>query len=216
MLEADGLFTLLLSNAVIVVTGGVFFLLQLQRVVNTARRVTIRSRPASLLLVLGMRLRGGEVRKDYARRLDRALALYGEHPGSRILVLGGSPDGRTVTEADRGKAYLVSRGIDPDHILLEDASRHTLENLFNARRVLAAGAYERVTLISSRYHLARCQMIAAGLGLHPELCAAEDRFSPTAGLIPRLFLEAYYLHWYQTGAVWSRLVRSHGSLARIS
>ena len=58
---------------------------------------------------------------------------------------------------------------------LESESRDTLQNLRNARVMLGEGMRSRVTLLSSRYHLARCALFARQLGYDWELCAAEPR-----------------------------------------
>jgi uncharacterized SAM-binding protein YcdF (DUF218 family) len=149
-------------------------------------------------------------------RLERARKLCCSDRQRVALVVGGRTGTAGVTEAARGRQYLITRGMSPERVLVEDASRHTLENLRNARSLLMVKDLECCTLISNRYHLARCQVIARGLGMDPELCAAEDSFLPTLAMVPRLLLEAYYIHWYRTGALWSRLIHSKKSLARIS
>jgi uncharacterized SAM-binding protein YcdF (DUF218 family) len=212
----DGLFTLLLSNVVLAVTGGLTLGWPLLHVVRTARNAPVMAPPGSVLMVLGMRLNKGEVTDDYARRLERVLRLYNDDSNRSILIVGGLTGASIVTEAARGSEYLISGGISSEKIFIEDSSRHTLENLRNARSLIGAKGFGKFTIITNRYHLARSLIIAKGLGMNPSLCGAEDDSKQAVTRLPRLLLEAYYIHWYRTGAFWSRLTRNRKSLKRIS
>lgn len=212
---ADGLFTLFLSNIVMVATVGVSLGMSLLYVMRTARIAPRIPPSGSVLVVLGMRLDKGKIKQDYALRLKRAVNIYSINNNRYILVVGGVTDTSKISEATRGREYLISYGVNPEHISIEDESQHTLENLRNARTLLHSKGFDQFTIISNRYHLARSYVIAEGLGLKPGLCAAEEDFVITLTMIPRLLLEAYYIHWYRTGSTWSRLIRNKKSLERI-
>lgn len=195
-------FILVLSNLVIAATGGLSFLWQLSRVYTVARSAPSMIPSARWLLVLGMRLQKGAITDDYALRLEKAQALQARNPNCRILLLGGSIGAEGETEAHKGKEYLAGRGVPCSRVLLEDRSCNTLENLRCAQAVLEDTGAEHPVLITNRYHLARCQAIAAGLGLPHTLCAAEDQLYLDTGILLRFLHEAYYLHWVVTGLVW--------------
>lgn len=198
-------FILVLSNLVIAATGGLSLLWQLSRVYTVARTAPAMTPRARWLLVLGVRLQKGAITDDYALRLEKAQALQTRGPKCRILLLGGSIGAEGVTEAEKGKEYLAGRGVSSSRIMLEDRSRNTLENLRCAQAVLGDTGTERAVLITNRYHLARCQAIAVGLGLPHTLCAAEERLRLDAHVLVRFLPEAYYLHWIVIGRVWDRL-----------
>lgn len=212
----DGWLTLLLSNLLIGLSCGVSFLWAFRGVLDTAFKARTRAPEGALLVVPGVRLRKGKLTADYTARLDRASRLCREGMASRILVTGGACDGGAVTEAARGREYLLAKGLRPEHILVEDTARHTLENMRNVRDMLAPGEADRLCLVSNRYHLARSRIIARGLGMDPVLCGAEDKGVFRVSALPRLLLESYYIHWYWTGYGWSHLTRNAKSLARIS
>ncbi|MBE2293505.1 MAG: YdcF family protein, partial [Phycisphaerales bacterium] len=107
-------------------------------------------------------------------------------------------------------------GIPDSHLMIEDQSLNTLDNLRHARRMLPDLREQPFILVSSRYHLARGQALALGLGLKPVLCAAEEYLRCNLWTLWRLILEAYYLHWYAVGKSWSRWTGNRHSLARIS
>ena len=212
----DGFFTFFLSNIVMAATAGLSLGLSLFYVLRTARSAPVVPPSGSVLVVLGMRLNNGVISKDYAMRLTRARKIYLNDNKRLIVTVGGITDASDVSEASKGKQYLISYGANPEHILTEDESTHTLENLRNVRSLLKSNNLKKFTLITNRYHLARSLVISEGLGLKPHLCAAENELIVKLDMLPRLLLEAYYVHWYKTGAVWSRMIRNKKSLERIS
>lgn len=58
----------------------------------------------------------------------------------RIVLLGGRTPGTLESEADLGRRHLVARGVADASIIIEDSSRHTLENLIHLRNVLPEAA----------------------------------------------------------------------------
>lgn len=212
----DGLAMLLLSNLALLATLGLSGLWQFRRVWRIARDA-----PATFadeegwVVVLGLRLRGDRIAPDYACRLERAAILYKTNPRRRLLLVGGRT-GSAFSEAERGRQFLLECGVPADHLVIEDQSLNTLDNLRQARRFLEGSARQTWLLVTQRYHLARARALARGLGLQPRLCAAEERFLIDPQTLWRLVLEAYYLHWYDVGRTWSRWTRNRGSLARIT
>jgi len=174
--------------------------------------------PADAILVLGRQLKGDSPTAVYEARLAHAEGLWRQGFAPRILVAGGTTGDATRSEAEAGRDWLVARGVPPGIILLEDRSQHTLENLFNVRTHLRAEGWRTLLLVSDPLHLARARATALGLGL-------EVRCSPAPGgpSVPgslawwrRAVVEAFFLHWYHTGMLYSRLVRSERQLKRVT
>jgi uncharacterized SAM-binding protein YcdF (DUF218 family) len=99
-------------------------------------------------------------------------------------------------------------------VVIEERSRHTLENLQQVRALL--GEECDCAIITSRTHLARTAAMAKGMGLAHQLCAAEASLRLTPQTLTRLFAEGFMLQWYYTGRYWARLVGDRDSLKRIS
>lgn len=218
MVGADGLATLLLSNLVILTSAGISLAWVLRAVYRTARNTPPLPAAADTALVLGFRLQNRAVSPEFAGRLLRASALYQRRRIGRILVLGGRTGRETdLSEGGQGRRFLIGCGVPAARILVEEDSVHTLENLRNARAKLGETiAKSPVILVTSRYHLARSLAMAAGFGLKPVPCPAEDRLSHAPGTLLRLIREAWFLHWYHVGSAWSRWTGNARSLARIS
>lgn len=211
----DGLAMLLLSNVLLLATLGLSGLWLLRRVWRIACDTPVAGVKGDWIVVLGARLINDQVAPGYARRLHRAAALHHADPRQRILLVGGHTGG-SVSEAERGREFLLGLGLPAASLFIEDQSLNTLDNLCHARRLLAEDSARPFVLVTSRYHLARSQALARGLDLQPVLCAAEDRLRLSPLLLGWLGLEAWYLHWYEVGKAWSRWTRNQHSLTRIS
>lgn len=216
MTGMDGIAMLLLSNIVIGMTGGISLLYLWRKVYIIARQTPITASPSEHYMVLGMRLQDGRISLEYAARLMRAANLYGQHPQGKILILGGKTGMDEVSEAQAGRDYLLATGVPEASILMEDASRHTLENLRKARAILGSDIKNRCVLITSRFHLGRSQALATGLGIQHDLCAADDTIESGLRTFMRLLGEAYYLHWYVVGRTLSTWMANRRMLDKIT
>ena len=211
----DGLAMLALSNLALLATGGLSGLWLLGQVWRVARTAPATDDADGWIVVLGVRLQQDRIQPDYALRLHRAAALYRANPDRRILLVGGLTGG-SVSEATQGRRFLIEAGLPAACLVTEDHSLHTLDNLRHARQLRAEVREQPFTLVTNRYHLARSMAMAGGLGLQSNPCAAEDRLRLNPPMVGRLLLEAWYLHWYYVGRLWSRWTGNRHSLARIS
>ena len=182
------------------------------------------------ILVAGLCLDNNQPLEEFKVRLNRVITLEKcLHEDAQlampIILLGGLTGDNQISEAQAGANYLLEQGIDSGRIILEDQSRHTLENLQQARIMLIsrqlqasprAAAENPIFIITSRYHLYRVLTLANGLQMTLQPIAAEDNFSFSLMMWLRLLKEAYYLHWYWSGKMWVYLTANQKSKARIS
>ncbi|GAB1595184.1 YdcF family protein [Lysobacter claricitrinus] len=214
--DRDVLQTGVVALAACLLSAGLVYLAYLAYVVRTARRAPCAPQQGAHLLLFGKHAPRGRVDGDFAARLDRAALLWREHPMRRFVLLGGGAQGE-LTEAEIARRELFARGLAPDAPLqLESSSRDTLQNLRNARHMLGGGVRDRVTLLSNRYHLARCALFARQLGFDVELCAAEARLRLGPRMLVRLAGEAAYVCWADIGTRWARFIRNERMLARVT
>jgi uncharacterized SAM-binding protein YcdF (DUF218 family) len=153
-------------------SAGLLYLRAWQLVFEVARRAPCFA-DGSVLLVPGFRLQDDEVPPAYARRLRRACRLW--RRDRRLLLSGVAAGPEQQSEALAGYAFLRDLGL-PAHaaVDLDVLARDTAENLAEAQGRVRQG--ERLVLISNRWHLARCAVLARQLGLPVKLCAAERRW----------------------------------------
>jgi uncharacterized SAM-binding protein YcdF (DUF218 family) len=210
----DGVGTLVLSFFIILVTLGLTWQFLTLRCLMTAFRSSSSVANQAYAAVLGMQLQEDQVVAEYRQRLDKGYEFLHTNPTGRLWILGGTTGNSGVSEAEAGKEYLLKRGEFDARIALEDQSRHTLENLRGARNLMPDRC--KFILITSRYHLARSQVLAEGLDMHPVICGVESRFELTRGNIGKLMKEGLLLHWYYTGRIWAKVFRNKKMLQRIT
>jgi uncharacterized SAM-binding protein YcdF (DUF218 family) len=219
-IDWDGLFTLLLTFSLILITLGLPVLAFYLYALRIARSQPGSTQGVDNLFVFGKKLSNEQqIDAEYKRRLDRALRLITDHPQIRLILLGGPSAKGGISEARAGLDYLLSRGMDKKHrIQLEERSRNTLENLRHAQQILfpEGTAATPIMLVTNRYHLARSAMIAGSLGFKPVLSPAEPGFPGSHWDWGKLLKEAFFMLWFQTGKGWARLIGSQRMLDRVT
>ena len=186
----DGYFTLVLSSLALIASAGLYWMWLIKVVYQCAKRAPTNIPECDVIAVLGMRPLNDTINEEFKCRLNRAVTLFEQGYANKILVVGGKTGNNTRSEAELGVQYLRQKGLNADSLLTEDHSRHTLENLHNAKRFFLNPPHEIAALISSRYHLARCQRMAQSLGVNHRLCAAEEEFRLSAKTAVNLMKEA--------------------------
>ena len=162
--DLDVAHTLAIACLACIATGGLLYVAYFTHALNIARRAPAAIGRARVLLVFGKRLVDGCPDADYLARISRAHEQIATGRCDLVLPLGGARSAG-ISEALAARDELHRLGM-PQYveIIVEDASIDTLENLRNARDVLAARPTAPVALLSSRYHLARCAALAHQLG----------------------------------------------------
>ena len=62
------------------------------------------------------------------------------------------------------KQYLLAHGIPEEHIIPEDQSKNTMDNLQNSKDIIfSKEGKHRVALVTSNYHVYRCLLYAKSL-----------------------------------------------------
>ncbi|MCQ4164268.1 YdcF family protein [Tahibacter harae] len=203
------------SALAVLLSGGLLWLFYFGLTLSLAARAGLRPRRAQTLLLFGKRLDEGRIDADFAARIARVHALLQEDPQRPALLLGGHT-GAGLSEAAAALARLQQLGLPAGASLkCEDTSTDTLENLRNARELLA-GMDCHVALVSNRYHLPRCLLLARSLGFEAEAVAAEARLSWRPGVLGRIALEASYFLWFDVGRRWARLIGNRRMYGRVS
>jgi len=219
--DRDVLHAAAVTVATCVLSAGLVYVGYFVHVLRVARNAPCVPERGDCVLLFGKHAPEGRLDRDFEARLDRAVSLWrSSAPSGLVLLGGGAPD--EPSEAEVARRGLLARGLGAGTPLwLEGNSRDTMQNLRNARDLLDAGphadgARQRVTLLSSRYHLARCALFARQLGFDARLCAAEPRLSLGPRVLGRIAREAAYVCITDVGGRWARLIGHERMLARIS
>jgi hypothetical protein len=112
------------------------------------------------IVVLGYRLQpSGAMEPELKGRLELALRAAEAYPEAMVLCTGGgtATDAPGVTEAHQMVRWLKDNGLDPDRIITESKSYHTIQNAQLTFEILSRD-HPHITdiiLVTSDYHLPR-------------------------------------------------------------
>lgn len=160
------------------------------------------------VIIHGCGLAGGErLTKLLSNRVDKAIEIYRKCRVKPIIIpSGGKGRDEAISEAEAMKRYLLSQGIPEDHIVPEDRSATTRENLAFSKAIIDAGKGRKKTaLVSSNYHVYRCLRLAREVGLPCTGIGADVALYYWPSALIRefiaVFVEKHFLKWSLIGYV---------------
>ena len=122
------------------------------------------SAESGAVIVLGCQVYAtGRLSPQLELRLQAALNTYRDHP-RLIVCCGGKGENEPAPEGQVMRDWLISQGVPADDVIAECESMNTRQNLDYASRLLPEDV-NRVTVITSDYHLPRALALARDLGL---------------------------------------------------
>ena len=102
---------------------------------------------------------------------------------------GGKGDDEIISEAQAIKNYLVKQGIDENHILIENKSTSTFENMrFSQQKILKNKNDAKIAFSTTNYHVFRSGVIASKEGLDCEGMGSKTKWYFYANALIREFI----------------------------
>jgi uncharacterized SAM-binding protein YcdF (DUF218 family) len=131
-----------------------------------ARQSTVdEAQPADIILVLGAAEYRGKPSPVLRARLDHALTLYKRGLAPRILTTGGAGGDPVYTEGAVGRAYLVSRGVPSEAIVVEPEGESTVYSTAAAAEIMRRMELRSCIVVSDGYHIYRVKKMLEFRGL---------------------------------------------------
>jgi len=94
-------------------------------------------------------------------RLDQAIVLY-QTNCAPILLMSGDHRAEDYNEVGTMEHYAIEQGVPAAQIFLDHKGNSTFESLYRAKEVFG---YERIFVVSQKYHLYRAVFIGNALGM---------------------------------------------------
>ena len=123
---------------------------------------------------------GCSIRKDgtptplLAGRINKALDFYRrqlETTGKAAILVpsGGQGSDEHISESECMRRYLLEQGVPEEHIMMEDDSRNTYENMkFSKEKIMAVNPDAKVAFSTTNYHVFRSGMMARRVKLRAQ------------------------------------------------
>ncbi|MCL2746448.1 MAG: YdcF family protein [Coriobacteriia bacterium] len=158
------------------------------------------SREADVAVVFGARaFADGRLSTTLRDRVDRSIELYHDGYVPKLLFTGGV-DADGVNEPQMMKAYAVSHGVDPVHIILDDQGNNTDLSARNTVPIFHEMGATRVLAISQNFHLPRIKMTYRAEGFNVlTVPAHSDHFIPGTHMNLARETVAFWAYWLRSG-----------------
>lgn len=152
---------------------------------------------ADVILVLGAAQYDGDPSPVFEGRLRHAALLYREGRAGTIVVLGGSAPGDRTSEAEAGRAWLISQGLPPEAVVASPVGSTTLESLRAVTGWMRERQFRSAFLVSDPWHNLRVKRMASDLGIQAYASAtwhsaARTEGTRLGGYVRETFAYLYY------------------------
>ena len=135
--------------------------------VNMIIRIDVPVENPSAIIVLGCRVKGEEPSPMLKSRMNAAIEVYEQNPEALIIACGGQGNGENITEAEAMRRYFTEKGIPEEHIVVEDKSTSTEENIAYAAEILKEqGISDGIVIVTNEFNQYRAYAFAKEAGIY--------------------------------------------------
>jgi uncharacterized SAM-binding protein YcdF (DUF218 family) len=127
---------------------------------------SIKPVKSDAIIVLGASVVGEDQPSPVLQeRLNSALTLYRQYYAPVFILTGGQGEDEPIAEAEASQRYLESKGVPSAVMYLDNQSKNTWENLFNAKQIMQKQGMHTAIIVTDYYHQERAQLYARELGM---------------------------------------------------
>jgi uncharacterized SAM-binding protein YcdF (DUF218 family) len=149
------------------------------------------------IIVLGAAVEGAVPSPVFEERIRHAINLYRAGFAPKLLFTGGVGEGQIHSESGVGRSEATQLAVPAGDILIEELSRTTQQNLFEAWAVMQRHGLKTAIIVSDPLHMRRAMMMADGIGIDaassPTPTTRYRSFRTKLGFLVR---ELYFIHHY--------------------
>ncbi|TQS75602.1 YdcF family protein [Ornithinibacillus gellani] len=191
----------------LLITFSVYYfigLLLLFAVSSLLNRIPMPFKTYDYIIVLGSGLIGDKVPPLLASRIDKGIALFRRfhtdtHP-VKVIFTGGQGSDEALAEGEAMAAYALEKGLEKEHIIIENKAVNTYENLLFSKRLIEADAsvkehsntYHTIT-VTNNFHVFRALLWARKVKLKSDGAGAKTKFYFWLNALIREFIGVIYM-----------------------
>jgi uncharacterized SAM-binding protein YcdF (DUF218 family) len=131
--------------------------------------------PHAIVVIMGAAVWPGDTPSNAMRRRVRGALQTLPSNEPVIYLVSGGVGKYPPSEAEVMRRLLIERGVDSERIVIDDVSNDTLESVRNCAAILRQTWPELPVYVSSdTYHIPRCRLLFAILGLKTKASPVES------------------------------------------
>ena len=154
-------------------------------------------RSADCAIVLGAAAYHSKPSPVFTERINRGIRLYQEERVKFIILTGGFGDGAPFAESEVALDYCLDQGVPREALLLETKSKHTQENLKEAKLVMDERGWKTALVVSDPWHLKRALAMAHSKGIDAQPSGTtSSRYESPKARAGFLLRELYFYHQF--------------------
>lgn len=120
---------------------------------------------ADTAIILGAGTADGEISPVFRERIHHGIWLYQNGYVDTLIFTGGVGEGNIRSDAWVAGQYVIEQGVPEEHILLEEKSTITQENIANAKKIMDENGYRTAIIVSDPLHMKRAMLMARDYGI---------------------------------------------------
>ncbi len=120
---------------------------------------------SDVAIVLGAGTNKGKLSPVFRERINHSILLYNKGIVDKIILTGGFGKGQKQSDSRTAKNYAIENGVPKDHIIIEEKSKFTIENLKESKQIMDSIGVENALLISDPLHMKRVVKLAKFYGI---------------------------------------------------
>lgn len=119
-------------------------------------------------ILLGCKVNGDKPGVFLRQRVYAGYRYLEQNPSSKIILSGGQGNNEDISEASCMYNELLSMGISPDRMIIEDTSTNTEENFKNSKELMSNNGVDitELTVITNDFHEYRACQFAKKQGIN--------------------------------------------------
>ena len=118
---------------------------------------------SEVAIVLGAGTKEGVLSAIFRERINHSIYLYKKGKVDYIIFTGGIGKNQKRADSEIAKSYAVTKGVDPDKILIDKTSTITFSNLTQAKNLMEITHLQTALLVSDPLHMKRSMAITKEL-----------------------------------------------------
>jgi uncharacterized SAM-binding protein YcdF (DUF218 family) len=153
---------------------------------------------ADAAIVLGAAVWDSKPSPVFEQRIKHSIILYNSSRVKKLIFTGGIGIDDNQSEAQIAKEYALKNGVASRHIVVEDKSKFTIENLKFTALILSANDISLVLIVSDPLHMKRAMTMALDLGINALPSPTKtSRYQSLQAKTKMLLSETYYYIGYK-------------------